>query len=75
MTGLVVSRQGRGMLVAEYCALDRRHCGWRDINDEGRWRRTVVVPVRATEAVAMGDVLVTLSTDDQGFEWVEAWGL
>ncbi len=75
MTGMVLSRPGRRMLVAEYCALGRRHCGWRDIDDEGRWRRTVVVPVRATDAVATATLLVTLSVDDQGFERVEAWSL
>lgn len=75
MTGMVLSRPGRRMLVAEYCALGRRHCGWRDIDDEGRWRRTVVVPVRATDAVATATLLVTLSVDDQGFETIAAWSL
>ena len=75
MTGMVLSRPGRRMLVAEYCALGRRHCGWRDIDDEGRWRRTVVVPVCATDAVATATLLVTLSVDDQGFETIAAWSL
>jgi hypothetical protein len=74
-TGLVVSRQDRGLLVAEYCRAAATHCAWRDIDANGRWRRTLVLPVRATAAVATGDVLVTLSTDDAGFEVLAAWPL
>ena len=74
-TGVVVSRQGSGLLVAEYCAAAATHCAWRDIDDNGRWRRTLMLPVRATAAVATGDGLVTLSVDDQGFETLSGWRL
>jgi hypothetical protein len=74
-TGLVVSRQREGLLVAEYCRAAATHCVWRDIDADGRWRRTIVLPVRATAAVATGDVLVTLSVDEDGFERLEAWEL
>jgi hypothetical protein len=74
-TGLVVSRQGDGLLVAEYCRAAATHCAWRDIDGSGRWRRTLWLPVRATEAVVVGDRLVTLSTDDTGFEVISAWPL
>jgi hypothetical protein len=74
-TGLVVSRQRDGLLVAEYCRSAATHCAWRDIDERGRWRRTIVLPVRATEAVVVGGSLVTLSVDDQGFETLSAWPL
>lgn len=74
-TGLVVSRQRDGLLVAEYCAAAATHCAWRDIDGSGRWRRTLWLPVRATEAVVVDGSLVTLSVDDQGFETLSAWSL
>jgi hypothetical protein len=74
-TGLVVSRQDDGLLVAEYCRAAATHCAWRDIDGSGRWRRTLWLPVRATEAVVVGDRLVTLSIDETGFEVISAWPL
>lgn len=76
VTGTVLSRSDGGLLVAEYCdATGDHHCAWRVIDANGRWRRTVCLPVRATEAVATGEGLVTVSVDDQGFEVVSGWRL
>ncbi len=75
LTGaLAVGRDGR-VAVASYCALGATTCDWRLFDADGRWRRTLRLPVRATVAVLDGDLLVTVSTAPDGAERVDAWPL
>ena len=75
VTGLVaVGTDGR-VLVSAYCGPGAGHdgCPWRVFDADGRWVRTLRLPVRATDAVLLGELLVTLSEDADGVERLDAW--
>jgi hypothetical protein len=72
-TGLVaLGRDGR-VLVSAQCAPGHGACRWREFDGDGRWVRTLRLPVRAVRAVLAGEVLVTLSEDADGVERLDAW--
>ncbi len=69
---LAVGRDGR-LAVAGYCGAGATGCDWRLFAAAGRWVRTLRLPRRSERAVLDGDLLVTLSVDDDGTERLEAW--
>ncbi len=69
---LAVGRDGR-VAVATYCGPGTASCDWRLFDTDGRWRRTLRLPFRTSRAVLSGDLLVTLSVDDDGVERIDAW--
>ena len=75
MSGVLVARPDGGFLVAAHCAAADSRCAWREFDATGRWSRTLLLPVRAEDAVVTGDLLVTLTVDAVGLERLEAWPL
>ena len=75
MISRVLSRGQSQLLVAAHCLARASQCIWIGFNERGERSGTWRLPVHATDAVASGDLLITLSTDGNGLGRLDAWHL